>query len=77
VVPGNLEGPHLVTKDPDLAGPVGLDPYRDRGLADVAQQRAEYEQGRSFVATCHAAIFTPPVSPGMFTRNLERHSALK
>jgi len=57
VVPGDLEGPRLLTEDLDLAGPVGLDPDRGRGLAHVAQERAEYEQGRSpGVIVCHAAL---------------------
>src|SRR4029077_15859525 len=45
VVPGHLEGPRLVPEDLHLAGPIGLDPDRGLGLADEAQQRAEYEPG--------------------------------
>ena len=45
VVPGHLEGLRLVAEDPDLAGPVGLDPDRGLGLCHVAQQRAEDELG--------------------------------
>ena len=56
VVPGHLEGLRVVTEDLDLAGPVGLDPYRDRGLADVAQQWAEHEQGSFRIAIFHAAL---------------------
>ena len=66
VMPGHLEGPRLVAEDLHLAGPVGLDPDRGLGLADVAQQRAEHKQGCFSVAICHqdCGVEAPAFGPG-------------
>ena len=67
VVPGHLEGPRLVPEDLDLAVPVGLDPDRGLGLAGVAQQRAEYEQGCSRVAISHGRLL--PSTGALMTKS--------
>src|SRR4029077_12231597 len=76
VVPGHLEGPRLVPEDLHLAGPVGLDPDRGLGLADVAQQRAEDKQGCSRVAICHAR-FLPSTGLLMTNRTLAPSAATR
>ena len=76
MVPGHLEGPRLVPEDLHLAGPVGLDPDRGLGLADVAQQRAEDKQGCSGIAICHGR-FLPGSGPLMTNKTLTASAATR
>jgi len=53
VVPGHLEGPRPPAEDFDLAGPVGLHPYRGGGLAYVTQHGAEHKHRRFAIRLDH------------------------
>ena len=62
VVPGDLERPRLAAEGFHLTFAVGFNPDRDRGLVDVAEQRAKHKPGPGPATIGHAAPL-PKIGP--------------